>query len=188
MEELDRMNRLVGDLLTLARATRTDFLRLEPVSPDTLLRMLLEQGPHLADRRWRIDELPGGVVTADQDRMIQIFLNLMHNAVAHTQSGDVVALGGEWDSAHDGADARPAVWPGPGAARRELRLWVRDEGTGMPDEVREHLFEPFYRGPNRGTEAAADPSLRPSADHVDSPAEPPAIGRGLSLRRRAYLR
>jgi signal transduction histidine kinase len=171
VEELDRMNRLVGDLLTLARATRTDFLRLEPVSPDTLLRMLLEQGPHLADREWRIDELPGGVVTADQDRMIQIFLNLMHNAVAHTRSGDVIALGGEWDSARVRADTRPSVGMDSGAARRELRLWVRDEGTGMPDEVREHLFEPFYRGPDRRTGAAS----------TDAPTTDDALGQHLGL-------
>ena len=174
VEELDRMNRLVGDLLTLARATRTDFLRLEPVSPDTLLRMLLEQGPHLAERDWRLDELPGGVVTADQDRMIQIFLNLMHNAVAHTRPGDVIALGGAWDSTRVRADARPAAEPNTGATRKELRLWVRDEGTGMPDEVRGHLFELFYRGPERRPDAVAARLLRASADEAVFLAEAPA--------------
>jgi len=152
IEELDRMNRLVGDLLTLARSTRVDFLRPEPVSPDTLLRMLLDQGPHLADRQWRLDSLPGGVVMADQDRLIQIFLNLMHNAVAHTRPGDVIALGGEWDPGDAGMAALPSAGPDAGVARRHLRLWVRDEGVGMPDDVRDRLFEAFYRGPDRGSE------------------------------------
>ncbi|MHB1345827.1 MAG: sensor histidine kinase, partial [Thermoleophilia bacterium] len=111
VEELDRMNRLVGDLLTLARATRVDFLRKEPVELDALLRMLLEQGPHLADREWRLDSLPGGAASVDQDRLIQVFLNLMHNAVAHTRSGDVIALGGRWDPAGTDGGARPPAAP-----------------------------------------------------------------------------
>ncbi|MBC7293235.1 MAG: HAMP domain-containing protein, partial [Thermoleophilia bacterium] len=77
LDELDRLNRLVEDLLTLARATRTDFLRKEPVELDIFLRSLAAQGPHLADREWRVDHLPGGVVEADQDRLTQVFLNLM---------------------------------------------------------------------------------------------------------------
>lgn len=164
VEELDRMNRLVGDLLTLARSTRVDFLRQELVSPDTLLRMLLDQGPHLADRQWRLDELPGGTVMADQDRMIQIFLNLMHNAVAHTRAGDVIALGGGWDPADPKAVAQPSVASEGGVVRCQLRLWVRDEGEGMSDEVRQHLFEPFYRGTDRGSDGVSDGEAGGSLD------------------------
>jgi signal transduction histidine kinase len=46
----------------------------------------------------------------------------------------------------------------------------------MPDEVREHLFVPFYRGPDCRTEAAADPSLRSFADHAVSLRDAPASG------------
>jgi two-component system, OmpR family, sensor kinase len=129
IDELDRMDRLIADLLTLTRAGRTDFLRREPVALDLFLTSLAAQGPHLGDREWMIDELPGGKVEADQDRLTQIFLNLMHNAVAHTAPGQVVALGG----LRNEAGAR-------------VRLWVRDEGEGMDEEVRRHLFERFYRG------------------------------------------
>ncbi len=155
VEELDRMNRLVGDLLTLARATRVDFLRKEPVALDALLRMLLEQGPHLADREWRLDSLPGGSAAVDQDRLIQVFLNLMHNAVSHTRPGDAIALGGRWDSPKAEASVHPALGPGVGTVPLRLRLWVRDEGVGMPDEVRERLFERFYRGPDGGADGGA---------------------------------
>lgn len=164
VEELDRMNRLVGDLLMLARSTRVDFLRKEPVSVDGLLRMLLDQGPHLADRSWRLDALPGGSALMDQDRLIQVFLNLMHNAVAHTGPGEVIALGGRWEPA-DAAAARVTAVRSPAGGRRELRLWVRDEGVGMADEVREHLFERFYRGPEADPRG---PRRRVSADAVDS--------------------
>jgi two-component system OmpR family sensor kinase len=138
IDELDRMNRLIADLLVLARAGRMDFLRKEAVDLDLFLTSLATQAPHLGDRDWRIDNLPGGSVNADQDRLTQIFLNLMQNAAAHTQPGQVVALGG----------ARKANGPRPGdqGAPGAVTLWVRDEGEGMVEEVREHVFERFYRG------------------------------------------
>jgi two-component system OmpR family sensor kinase len=129
IDELDRMNRLVADLLTLTRATRTDFLRMEKVDIDLLLTSLVGQGPHLGDREWGVDSLPGGTIEADQDRLTQVFLNLMQNAVAHTSAGQAVALGG-------------MRIPERGA----VVLSVRDEGEGMDDETRRHIFERFYQG------------------------------------------
>lgn len=132
IEELDRMDRLVGDLLTLARAGRADLLHKEQVDLDVFLRSLVQQGPHLGDREWKIDSLPGGSVEADQDRLTQVFLNLLQNAVAHTKDGQVIAVGGRWN---------------PGG--RAVSLWVRDEGEGMSEEVRRQVFERFYRGEGR---------------------------------------
>jgi len=129
IDELDRMNRLVSDLLTLARAGRVDFLRKETIDLDLFLTSLVGQGPHLGERDWKVEALPGGTVEADQDRLTQIFLNLMQNAVAHTSLGQVIALGGARSG--DG---------------RTISLWVRDEGEGMDEEVREHVFERFFRG------------------------------------------
>jgi two-component system OmpR family sensor kinase len=129
IDELDRMNRLIADLLVLARAGRTDFLRKEPVDLDLFLASLVAQGPHLGDREWGIDSLPGGAIDADQDRLTQIFLNLMQNAAAHTSPEQVIALGGSRD-----------------APEGRVALWVRDEGEGMDEQVRRHVFERFYRG------------------------------------------
>ncbi len=183
VEELDRMNRLVGDLLTLARATRVDFLRKEPVELDALLRMLLEQGPHLADREWRLDSLPGGAASVDQDRLIQVFLNLMHNAVAHTRSGDVIALGGRWDSAAADGGARPPAVPASDIRARRVSLWVRDEGVGMADEVRDRLFERFYRGPDRGGHGGVDGASAgaPGRDGALEGAMSQHLGLGLAI-------
>lgn len=128
IEELDRMNRLVGQLLTLVKAGRVDFLHCEDVELDALLNGLGGQGPLLAaDREWRVEDLPGGTIRADQDRLTQAFLNLMQNSVAHTEKGDTIALGGL-------------------RAERVVELWVRDTGEGMPSEVADRVFERFYRG------------------------------------------
>jgi two-component system, OmpR family, sensor kinase len=127
LDELDRMNRLVGDLLTLARATRVDFLRRESITLDGFLQSLVEQGPHLGDRAWQIDSLPGGSYDADQDRLTQVFLNLMQNAVGHTVSGQVIALGGE-------------------RVAKGLVLWVRDTGEGMTEQTAARVFERFFQG------------------------------------------
>lgn len=168
LEEIDRMNRLVGDLLTLARATRVDFLRKEPVDLDGLLGMLVEQGPHLADRRWRLDELPGGIALVDQDRLIQVFLNLMHNAVAHTDPGDVIALGGRWDRL---GQTTPVV-RGPAPVSRRVELWVRDEGAGMAADVRARIFDRFYRGPEKLGGAPDAGGWTPGATPADPGATP----------------
>jgi two-component system OmpR family sensor kinase len=127
LDELDRMNRLVADLLTLARATRVDFLRKESIGLDAFLQSLIAQGPHLGERAWLLDSFPDGSVQADQDRLTQVFLNLVQNAVQHTQPGQVIALGGERT---------------PG----RVVLWVRDEGEGMSEDMAKHVFKRFYRG------------------------------------------
>jgi two-component system OmpR family sensor kinase len=128
LDELDRVNRLVEELLTLSRAGRVDLLKREAVPLDGLLTTLVAQGPHLGDRLWEVDSLPGCRVLADQDRITQVLLNLMQNAVAHTEPGRRIALGG-------------AREPG------RVRIWVRDDGAGMTPEVEARVFERFYRAP-----------------------------------------
>jgi signal transduction histidine kinase len=153
LDELDRMNRLVADLLTLARATRVDFLRKESIDLDGFLQSLSAQGLHLGERTWVLDSLPGGSAQADQDRLTQVFLNLLQNAVRHTRPGQVIALGGV-------------------RAPGRVMLWVRDEGEGMSEDTAVHLFERFYRGPE--TRAGADTSER----EADDPAMGDAGGAG----------
>lgn len=129
LDELGRMNRLLDELSTLARAGRFDFLREEWVDVDSLLSGLATQGRALApDRQWQISLSHGPRVLVDQDRLTQVFLNLMQNAITYTEPGQCVVLGA-----------------GPNG--KGLELWVEDAGAGMGDDVQKRIFERFYRGP-----------------------------------------
>jgi two-component system OmpR family sensor kinase len=136
-DELDRMARIVNDLLVLARAERPDFLRLAPVELDGLTRELLAKAAGIAPRKWSLDAAQPGTVAADQQRLTQAMINLLHNAAEHTGEDDEIGLG---SVIADGC----------------ARLWVRDTGPGIAPADRRRIFERFSRlsdGPRR-TEGA----------------------------------
>jgi two-component system, OmpR family, sensor kinase len=126
-DELDRMSRFVDDLLTLAKAERTDFLQPTDVDLDVLTEECLAKAEALAPRAWRLDGIGACRLTADRQRLTQAVMNLAHNAVQHTREGDEIGLG---SSVEDGV----------------ARLWVRDTGPGVAAEDRERIFERFARG------------------------------------------
>ncbi|UNK72193.1 HAMP domain-containing sensor histidine kinase [Microbacterium sp. H1-D42] len=126
-DELQRMSRLVDDLILLARAERPDFLLIDTVDVADLVVETLAKGSALAARTWSIDEIPEGLVQADGQRLTQALLQLIANAVAHTSDGDPIAIGGRIEHDH-------------------LLLWVRDGGVGVPHAEQPHIFERFTRG------------------------------------------
>ena len=129
-DELDRMARFVEDLLTLAKAERTDFLRVEDLDLDVLSEELLAKAAALGPRAWRLERVGAGRLTADRQRLTQAVMNLASNAVQHTDEGDPVVLGSEFSGGH-------------------ARLWVRDAGPGVAPEDRERIFERFARAGGR---------------------------------------
>lgn len=131
LDELDRMGRLVDDLLTLAKSGRPDFLRIEPVDLTALVEDVHGKARALAPRRWELAARAGGTLGADRHRLTQALVQLADNAAKHTGPGDRVTVG---SSRQDGT----------------VRLWVADTGSGVrPDDV-ERIFERFARGSDRG--------------------------------------
>jgi signal transduction histidine kinase len=126
LDEVDRMSRLVGELILLAKSDRPDFVTRRPVDLTGLTVDTLAKARGLADRAWTLDETASVTVAVDEQRLTQALLQLCDNAVKHTSPGDVVALG----SSYDGATAR---------------LWVRDTGPGVAPEHRDQIFERFGR-------------------------------------------
>jgi signal transduction histidine kinase len=130
-DELDRMSRLVDDLLVLARASRPDFLRVEPLDLDLLTHDLFSKASRLGDREWGLDAVALGLIHADRQRITQAVMNLADNAVRHTEEGDRISLGSSADE-------------------RETRIWVRDTGTGISEQDQRRIFERFAAGERRG--------------------------------------
>jgi signal transduction histidine kinase len=126
-DELERMGRLVDDLLLLARAGRPDFLRPERVPLDELSAEVLAKAEALAPRDWRLAPTVGGALTGDRQRLTQALINLAQNAAGNTEEGEAIEVGGE-------------------VRNGEARLWVADSGAGIPVEEQERVFERFYRG------------------------------------------
>lgn len=124
--ELDRMARMVDDLLTLARSGRPDFVRPGPVDVDGLLAEVAAKAAVLADRRWQVVRGAQLVLHADGQRLTQAFMQLVTNAVAHSAPGSVVAVGAA-------------------AAGGRLHLWVLDHGDGVAAVDHDRIFERFAR-------------------------------------------
>jgi signal transduction histidine kinase len=126
--EISRIARLVDDLLVLAQAERTDFLRVEAIELEPFVRELWDGLALMADRRFELGPIPSGTVMADPDRLAQVLRNLARNAIDHTRPGDgLVRL-----------DVEPV-------AGDRVRFAVTDDGPGIPEREREHVFERFYR-------------------------------------------
>jgi len=126
LDELDRMARLVGDLMVLAKARRPDFIRADTVDLDHLVEEVLGKASALGQRRWTIDALSGRAIHADGQRLTQALLQLAQNAVAHTCQDDEIAIGS-------------AVGSGL------VQLWVRDTGLGVAPQDATRIFERFGR-------------------------------------------
>ncbi|WP_347277951.1 HAMP domain-containing sensor histidine kinase [Alkalinema sp. FACHB-956] len=125
-DELDRMGRLVNDLILLTKAERPDFLQPEQVDLRILTEELLTKATALGDRNWQLDRVAQGSAFLDRQRMTEAVMNLAQNAVQHTEPGAVIAIG----SSHNG---------------RSLRIWVRDTGEGVSTEDQQRIFERFAR-------------------------------------------
>jgi two-component system OmpR family sensor kinase len=144
LEEVDRMQRLVDDLLLLANAGHPDFIRKEPIQIAEFIHQVMEKIRVLGDRRWQIDETADYLMEADPQRLTQALVQLAANAVKYTGISSTIALGSriEGPTAPDGS-------PLPEADT--LLLWVRDTGTGIAAEDQQRIFERFGRAyPGRG--------------------------------------
>ena len=126
--ELERMTRLVNDLLLLARADVGSLpVTTETVEMDTLLLDVYRQVKALRPKvEVTLEEVDQVQVTGDSDRLKQLILNLVDNAVKYTPAGGQVFLSLHKDAGY-------------------AELTVRDTGIGIPEEDLPFIFDRFYR-------------------------------------------
>jgi two-component system phosphate regulon sensor histidine kinase PhoR len=135
-EEAERLGRLVGDVLDLAKL---DAHRFTVLSEEVDMGRLMERAySTFSDeaRRRRIDytteadEAP--VIISDGDRVLQIISNLLSNAFRWTPDGGRIDLSLE-------------------SRNGSVVVDVADTGPGIPREAQERIFRPFWSTDGRGT-------------------------------------
>jgi heavy metal sensor kinase len=130
LEELDKLKRLIEQLLTLARAESGEIpLARQPVELGALIASVCDQVEAVAHAKGlglRSEINDGAVVAGDPAWLERALLNLLDNAFKFTPPGGSVLV--RLTSAGDSA-----------------RMEVRDSGIGMPTDVVPHVFERFYR-------------------------------------------
>jgi signal transduction histidine kinase len=129
-DEIERMNRLVEDLLVLARAEQPGFLSVEPVDIAELTAEVHRKSSVLCAREWFLDETAHVVAAVDGQLLTQAMLQLAQNACQHTSAGTPVHIGS-------------------GVVDGQICLWVHDHGSGVPRDDVARIFERFVKGPHR---------------------------------------
>jgi two-component system OmpR family sensor kinase len=130
--ELGRLRRLVADLLTLSRLDSSTPLTFASVDLCAMLTEVSEQMAPVAERKTThisVECTPGLAAHADADRLRQVMLNLVDNAIRYSPPEGTVCLKGVRS-------------PSPG----RVHLQVLDQGPGIPAENLPHIFDRFYRG------------------------------------------
>jgi signal transduction histidine kinase len=129
--EVDRLSAMVGDLLLLARADSGALeLSKAPLDlADLATTALADLQPIAAQRHvaLQVDAVPGQVL-GDADRLRQLVTILVDNAIRHSPAGGTVTVRVR-------------------RAGKRVALQVEDQGPGIREEDRPHLFERFWRAP-----------------------------------------
>ncbi|MBU6401628.1 MAG: hypothetical protein KGS61_15030, partial [Verrucomicrobia bacterium] len=127
----DRLAFLIEDLLTISRLESGQVtLDLQPVELGPAVeRVMDELRARAAGRKVRLENaIPAGRrARADAERLHQVLVNLVDNAIKYGRADGTVIVGAETTS------------------DKRLAVWVRDDGPGIPPEAKERVFERFYR-------------------------------------------
>lgn len=131
-DESDRMNKLVSELLIIARMDSDDVLY---DIKEQNFTMLLDELHQRFDYKLKDNNIElvieGGSETVqfpfDYDKLNQVFTNLIDNAIRYTSRGDMITI----NVAEDNEDY--------------VSIEVRDTGTGIKRENLKHIFERFYK-------------------------------------------
>ncbi|NOU98153.1 HAMP domain-containing protein [Paenibacillus sp. LMG 31456] len=132
--ESERLNKLVHDLLVLAKLDKSPHIQLSDGMLDSVVREMEAQLRILAgNRQLSLKISPNMKCKYDSDKMKQVILNLFQNAVQHTDP-------------EKGHIELSLTWQDQG-----ILLSVRDNGPGIPEDHLPHVFDRFYRSDSSRT-------------------------------------
>ncbi|WP_421083399.1 sensor histidine kinase [Rothia nasimurium] len=143
-DELERMARIVSDLLTLAKSERPDFVTPHLVDVADLMITLDSKVQAFTSHHWAISEIAEGQAQLDEQRVTQALVQLCANAAQYAPEGSTVSLGSKFEGKGDD---------------RVLNLWVRDRGPGVTPEDAATLFERFKRNNKKNPATATKHSI-----------------------------
>jgi signal transduction histidine kinase len=126
LDELGRIERILQQLLLLAKTDRPDFVVLADFDPEPFLEDVFMRWSEVAPRGWRLGPLPVGSLHADPDALRSALDALLENAVHYTEGSDAIEL-----RAH--------------ATGSSIVIEVEDEGCGVQPEKLGHIFDRFAR-------------------------------------------
>ena len=142
LNHASRLSKLVSELLELSRLELGDReLKRSPCHLNAFYEPLLDVFEPLLEEsglvlKWEIaEELPK--VNVDQRLFMQVFVNLIDNAIKYTPDGGTITISAETDTSN--------VLDGLDITSEEVIVHVQDTGIGIPMESQSRVFERFYR-------------------------------------------
>lgn len=131
--DADRLTRLIGELLDVARIDSGRLqLRRQPIDVVAEVEKIAGRYPAGDSGRITVTTSPVPEIWADPDKLAQVVINLLDNAVRHGEGAVELGIGA--------------------GSRHAVDLWVQDEGPGIPEDLRERVFAKFWRhGSRTGT-------------------------------------
>lgn len=136
-EEADRLEALINNLLDVSRIQAGDLrLDISDVNMNRLLeRIAQDYRTQTTEHQIEVDlpdELP--LVSGDEERLRQVFTNLLGNAIKYSPDGGLIRIGAWVDKRAENDDKKP-----------RLVVYVADAGIGIPDDELPKIFDRFYR-------------------------------------------
>lgn len=141
LDELRRIDAILGQLLLLATAGQPDFLRLEQVELEPFLEDVFMRWSDVAPRSWRLGPVVSATVQADPERLRTALDALLDNAIKYSEEQSAIELRARW------------------SGESQVVIQVEDEGIGISRDAIGRVFARFGRADTARTRSAGGVGL-----------------------------